>query len=76
MAQAKELHELLDRVNPADAHLVRALLERLAIPYDDEPLSPEDIESIEYSMAHPEDRISHDEILREFGLADPTPVDK
>ncbi len=73
---AKELHDLLDRVNPADAHLVRALLQRLAIPVDDEPITDEDIADVEYARAHPEDRIAHEEILREFGLADAASVVK
>lgn len=39
------------------------------IPVDDEPITDEDIADVEYARANPEDRISHEEIPREFGLA-------
>ena len=73
---AKELHDLLDRVKPADAQLVRALLERLPMPVDGEPITDGDIADVDYAGAHPEDRISHEEILREFGLAGAAPMVK
>jgi hypothetical protein len=75
----QEAHELIERLSTgqviAAVSLFKAMLDPVSIalanaPYDDEPVSDEearDIAAARASLARGEG-VSHDEVLREFGL--------
>jgi hypothetical protein len=74
------LHQLIDRIPEEDLPAARRFLEYLATdpayraafsaPTDDEPVSEEDAAAVERAQAEIRAGkvVSHDEILREFGL--------
>ena len=74
------LHELIDRIPEGELPAARRFLEYLAsspayrtallAPPDDEPVTEGDAQSIRNALdeIHAGRTVSHDEILREFGL--------
>lgn len=76
----QEAHELIERLSTgqviAAVGLFKAMLDPVSIalanaPYDDEPVSEEEVRDIaaaRASLARGEG-VSHDEVLREFGLS-------
>jgi hypothetical protein len=73
----RDLHALLDRVPEGDLPVIRKLLPAVAIEFDVAPVAAEgeltdaaarDIEAAEAYFDKGGSGISHEEILREFGL--------
>ena len=75
-----ELHRLVNELPPSEYYAARRFLEYLAheeprlytfddAPYDDEPLTPEEVAAIEEAKAAIArgETVSHDEVMREFG---------
>jgi hypothetical protein len=74
------LHELIDRIPESEIVAAQRVLERLAsdaafraamsAPPDDEPVTAGDAEAIAHARGelHAGMVVSHDEILREFGI--------
>ena len=78
----QEAHELIDRISTAQASAVVTLITAMLdpvdraianAPFEDEEISEEESRAVAASKAwlaeHPGEGISHEEILREFGLS-------
>jgi len=73
----EELHELLDHIPDSDVPTARKFLRALAdpvwlsiltAPLDDEPETEEELAEVEAARNETSPAISHEEVLREFGL--------
>ncbi|MGO9273747.1 MAG: hypothetical protein ACLQOO_26500 [Terriglobia bacterium] len=79
-SEKEQAHELIDQLDPAQVSAVVPLLQFMlldpvsrslaAAPVEQEPVSPEEAAALDEARAALErgERISHEEILREFGL--------
>jgi hypothetical protein len=79
--EKKHAHELIDQLDPAQVSAVVPLLQFMlldpvsrslaAAPVEQEPVSPEEAAALDEARAALDrgERISHEDILREFGLS-------
>jgi hypothetical protein len=79
-SEKKQAHELIDRLDPAQVSAVVPLLQFMLMdpvsrslataPVEQEPVSPEEAAALDEARAALDrgERISHEDILREFGL--------
>ena len=79
-SEKKQAHELIDQLDPAQVSAVVPLLQFMlldpvsrslaAAPVEQESLSPEEAAALDEARAALDrgERISHEDILREFGL--------
>ena len=61
----QELAEALDKLRVQLLADIRAVI---SIPFDDEPLSDAERDALQEAIDDPGPNISHQEVLREFGL--------
>jgi len=79
--EKQHAHELIDQLDPAQVSAVVPLLQFMlldpvsrslaAAPVEQEPVSPEEAAALDEARAalDRDERISHEDILREFGLS-------
>ncbi len=80
-SEKKHAHELIDQLDPAQVNAVVPLLQFMlldpvsrslaAAPMEQEPVSPEEAAALDEGRGALDsgERISHEDILREFGLS-------
>ncbi|MGD0694350.1 MAG: hypothetical protein ABSB82_05800 [Terriglobia bacterium] len=80
-SEKQHAHELIDQLDPAQVSAVVPLLQFMlldpvsrslaAAPVEQEPVSPEEAAALDEARAALDrgERISHEDILREFGLS-------
>jgi len=80
-SEKQHAHELIDQLDPAQVSAVVPLLQFMlldpvsrslaAAPVEQEPISPEEAAALDEARAALDrgERISHEDILREFGLS-------
>ena len=66
MPDKQQLHQLVDRLPDSEVAAAARYLELLLAP--EPPIDPELLARIDHARARPSSGISHDDVLREFGL--------
>jgi hypothetical protein len=66
MSDKQQLHHLVDQLPESELTAAARYLEFLLS--HEAPVYPEMLERIDQARAHPSPGISHDDVLREFGL--------
>ena len=66
MHDKQQLHHLIDQLPESELMPAARYLEFLLS--HEAPVDPEILARIDHARAHPEPGISHDEVLKEFGL--------
>ncbi len=66
MPDKRQLHDLVDRLPDSELTAAARYLEFLLS--HEAPVDPEMLERIDRARAHPSPGVSHDDVLKEFGL--------